>query len=193
MADSIEVKGLKEARENLYKLSEEVGVAITRAALLAGALVISSAVKDSTYSTFTRRSGAIKAGFGVRVGKHPKENVLSAVVVQYPRAGTSGPRLKAVRDAENRRSIAYWWRFLEFGTTGRRAARTPKHLRQGRVARGVKQQRAEAAYNAARALGDLGPRPWVRPAFRGSVGDALDTFQRSITENVEKEVNKLPK
>jgi len=190
---SITVKGLKEARANLDKLSKETGVKITRAALLSAALIINREIKAATYSTFTRRTGRIKAGFGVRVGKEPKDDVLSAVVVEYPREQSSGPLLKAVRDKAERNAVAYWWRFLEFGTSGRRAAKTPKHQRQGRVARGIKQQRAEAAYNAARSRGDLAARPWVRPAFRGSVQQAVEQFSKSFRENTDKEVKALQK
>lgn len=189
----IEVTGLKEARENLYKLSEEVGVKITRAALLEAGLVINRAIKAATYSTFTRRTGQIRAHFGVRVGAEPKDNVISAVVVQYPAATSSGPRLASVRVQQERRSVAYWWRFLEFGTSGRRAQRTPKHVRAGRIARGTKQQRAEAAYSASRALGDLSARPWVRPAFRASVAEAVDHFATAFRRTTDEEVNKLPK
>lgn len=189
----IEIFGLKEARDNLYRLSRDLGIQITRAALLDAALIINRAIKNETYSTFTRRTGRIKAGFGVRVGKQPKNSVLNAVVVQYPREVSVGPRLKAAREKSDRNAVAYWWRFLEFGTSGRRAVRTPKHLRLGRLARGGKQQKAEAAYNAARALGDLAARPWVRPAFRGSVEAAVEQFGKSIRENTDKEVSKLPK
>lgn len=192
MAGSIEVKGLKQARENLFKLSEEVGVKITRAALLEAGLVINRALKAATYTTFNRKTGRIQAGFGVRVGMAPKDEVLSAVVVQYPRPLAAGPRLKSAAKQE-RGGVAYWWRFLEFGTFLRKSVRTPRTKQVKSLRPGTRSAKAWARWQSAPSRGRIEPREWIRPTFTHEVEAAVERFAREFRRTTEDEVNKLPK
>lgn len=188
----MEVKGLKQALANLNAIgSDAVRTDIGRKALRDGLLVINRAVKGATYTTFNRVTGFTRAGFGVRVAIKPKGTVLNSVIVQYPQsiAGTSaGQKLvrqhytpKAKGRKQSTFNVAFWWRFLEFGTKGRRTARTPKSARTGRMARGKgskASQRALARYTAAKGQGDIAARPWVGPAFQRTRDDATDEFSK---------------
>lgn len=188
MTVGVEVKGLKQALDNMQQLGSDIPLELGRKALREAGIVISGAVKQATYSTFTRRTGQIKEHFGVRVAQALKGSVLNSVVVQYPAAG-GGPLLKAAQ----RRSVAFWWRFLEFGTSGRRTSTTPKFHRLGRIARGQRQEKALATYSAARSLGDLAARPWVRPAFSASAQTAVERFRDVLLKGIENETTSLPK
>jgi HK97 gp10 family phage protein len=197
---ALEVKGLNEAIRNLNDLDGQVKSKIGRDALRDGLLLVNKTVKAATYSTFKRATGAIQAGFGVRVGKALKGTVLAAVVVQYPQSMIGNtPMTKAYRrhHAAKGRSrkpvdlnqVAYWWRFLEFGTGERRTARTPRfsHIRTKRQAKTVEK------FLGAKGVGYVGPRPWVRPAFQGTAQGAVDAFTATMRQEIETNVNAMTK
>lgn len=199
----VEVKGLRQAGENLLALKGMVRLQIGREALKQGALVINSAVKQATYTTFHRVTGFVQSGFGVRVGQSLKGEVLSAVVVQYPQsmAGTS-PMARLVQQHHTPKTrhgsvsltnVAFYWRFLELGTKGRHAARTPAFSREGRIARNKRQSRALAKYSASSSLGDISPRPWVGPAFNSTKQAAIDKFAATTRQLTEQAINAMPK
>lgn len=189
----MEVKGLKQALANLDKVGKEIGTKALRASLLSAALIINRAVKSATYTTFVQRSGAIRAGMGVRVGRELKDDRLSAVIVEFERTNTSGPLLKSARERIAKTNVAYWWRFLEFGTANRRAAKTPKASRSGRIQRGRKHLLATARYAASASVGDVAARPWVRPAFSATAQQAVEKFRADLRATLEREVNNLSK
>lgn len=192
MPTRIEVRGLKKAAENLHIIGSIGGKALSRDALRDGARIIVRALKAATYQNFQRRTGAIKAGFAARVAQDFKSGLLRGYVVQMGTALALRAK-KTKRGKPQTEGVAYWWRFLEFGTQGRRTARTPKFLRKGRMARGKRQLRAFARYSAAKSLGDITPRNWVRPAFGGSAAGAIETFGKSFRTRIEAEVGNLSK
>jgi HK97 gp10 family phage protein len=201
---ALDVKGLKEAIQNLNTLQGNVKAEIGRDALRAGLLVVNKAVKAATYTTFRRIDGVIQSGFGVRVGKELKGTVLSAVVVEYPQSLIGHSAMSrayrrhhsASRKFSTGRArkidlnqVAYWWRFLEFGTQQRRTARTPKSM----LAKTRRQQRAISRFNAASSTGSVMARPWVRPAFQGTAQGAVDAFIATMRQRIEDSVNSMPK
>ena len=198
---ALKVTGLKEAIENLDKLDDQVKGEIGRAALLASLLQVNKAVKAATYKTFNRIDGAIQSGFGVRVGKELKGTVLSAVVVQYPQSMIGNtPMTQAFRrhnTAKGRKrvislfQVAYWWRFLEFGTKPRRTARTPKSMDAKTSL--SRQARAIGRWQRASSTGAITARPWVRPAFQSTSQGAVDAFVETMRQRIEESVNSMPK
>lgn len=205
MTTTVEVKGLRQSLVNLAKLASDVQKKIGRLALRDAALVVNAAVKGATYSTFSRRSGAIQSGFGVRVGNELKGTTLNAVVVEYPQslAGLSPAtrlfRRSALRQSSRARKVnlestAFWWRFLEFGTGPRMSERTPAFQREGRLARTRGEIRAAHKFqSAAHALGAITPRSWVRPAFSSSGVQAVDVFAKTMRTETDATVQAYPK
>jgi hypothetical protein len=80
------------------------------------------------------------------------------------RRNATGKRSVSIRPAS-----AFYWRFLEFGTEPRRAARTPAFLRTGRVAKTdkgeLRQHRALKRWQASPSRGGIRSRSWLRPVF----------------------------
>src|SRR5262249_28751098 len=131
-------------------LSAEVQREIGRQALRAAGQTLAEPMKAATYTTFVRRTGAIRAGLGVGVQRDPKKDTLTGYVEEYAQsiAGPTTPFASLVRkrlSSKRRRSaptssIAFWWRFLEFGTGPRRSGRTPGFLRSGKIGSTTKGQ-----------------------------------------------------
>jgi HK97 gp10 family phage protein len=175
----IELKGLSQAKANFQKLSAEVQREIGRQALRAAGQTLAEPMKAATYTTFTRRTGAIRAGLGVGVQHDPKNDTLTGYVEEYAQsiAGPATPFASLVRkrlSGKRRRSaptssIAFWWRFLEFGTGPRRAGRTPAFLRSRKIGSSAKSQvrqlRAVGRWLKTANRGGIKPRTWLRPIF----------------------------
>lgn len=210
MTTSVTVKGLREAAQNMMTIgSGEVRTKIARDALRASAWVVGNAVKAATYTTFRQVTGWIKGGIGVRVAIGVHGTVLNSVIAEVPQyggalnpmatlfrkhhPGRAGKRARAPALA----SVAFWWRFLEFGTRTRHARRTPKFTyRASRtLTRRTTARRAKtlAAYFASPSRGGIAPRPWVRPSRQSSQTRAVEQYEATMRERTEIEVNNLPK
>jgi HK97 gp10 family phage protein len=205
---AIEVKGLSQALANLEKLSKDVQLKLPRDALRDASWVIANAIRSTTYNTFSKLTGAIQSGFSVQVAQQPHTPTeLDAYVVQYQQAigGTSPATIlfrNAVLSHRRRgrsrkpidvRQVAFWWRFLEFGTQPRKASRTPSFVRQHKTARTQRQHKQLAAFNAAPSRGGIHGRSWVRPAFSASAETAVQTFRDSLLRGLTTETDQLPK
>lgn len=200
---AVEVRGLREAAKNLEAIGKAGALALSRDALRDGARVLVRVIKAATYTTFQRRTGLVQSGFGTRIAQQLKSEVLLGFVVQFPQSLAGGSAQKKAQRAaylpaakgrkQSFYNLAFWWRFLEFGTKGRRAAKTPAFHRAGRLARGARQQKALARYSASKTVTDLAPRPWVRPAFGGSAPGSIQAFEKSFRTRIETAVNNLPK
>jgi hypothetical protein len=197
MAQTMEVRGLKESRAALLKLNKDVQNEIAGKAMLDALLVVNRAVKAATYRTFSKLTGFTRSGFGVRVYKTLKNHQRIAHIVQYPQSiAGSGADKQLIRKHHMPKTggrkqaitnVAYWWRFLEFGTDGRKAARTPKARRTARLSRKAMKarNRAQARYDAAPSRGDLQPRPWVRPSLGSTQSSAVDQFRKTLRDRIE--------
>lgn len=201
---TVEVKGLRQAVENLTLLAGPLRDKIGHQAQLDASLVISRAMAAATYTTFNRQTGFIRSGFGVRVARGLKGELLTSVVVQYPqRISGSNPMVRAYRKRHLSISprtrkveldhVAYWWRFLEFGTGPRFSAKKPRFLKRGLAPRSERDWKSLRSYAAAGGHGAIRARPWVRPAFSGSAERSIDTYRDTFVQQVESEVNNLPK
>jgi bacteriophage HK97-gp10 putative tail-component len=197
----VEIKGLKQAGDNLRKLSTVAQLELSRSALFDGSAVIAGAVRAATYTTFTRRTGLIRSGFKVRVAKQVTSgtSLLPAFIVQAEQAlfGANGKAVRAAvgqsrsRKKESIYTFAFYWRFLEYGTGPRRMARKPKASKSGRTS---KSQLAKlAAWAKAKSSGAVTARPWVAPAFASSAAAAIAAFADSFGRRIDTEVNTLPK
>ena len=202
----IEIKGLSQALANLQQLSKDVQLKLSRDALREASWTIAKAVRGATYTTFHRLTGAIQSGFSVQVAQQPHTATeLDAYVVQYQQGiiGTSAAAMafrKAVIAHRRRRSrqpiqlqqVAFWWRFLEFGTQPRRAMRTPAFSRHVSK-RTDRQKKRLAAFNASPSRGGISGRSWVRPAFSTSAQTSIETFRDTLLRELQQETDQLPK
>lgn len=181
---ALRVTGLRQAAENLAKLSAETQTSIMRAAVWAGLDVVRKAAAGATYTTFKRRAGAIGRGFGIAVAREPSGTELIGALTQDLQAAAGlGRVFKGTRKRGQPRAlpvdykaVAYWWRFLEFGTGPRRAMRMPgKRASAARLAK----------YQASANRGAIASRSWVRPATSGSAQAAVDAFDKKLRERIE--------
>jgi hypothetical protein len=214
MADVIQVVGLKQAKENFKKLDGEIKTNIGRSSIKEALLVIVRAIKARTYTTFRRRSGFIKKGFGVVVYKTLKNERLDGRVVQYPQSALGGGyeqggvnpgkfRQSAFRKGKweknpDKLAEAFWWRFLEEGAglaAIRKSVPTPKGTRISKKTskKNIRTRRALARYEAAKSLGKIRARPWVRPAVSSSVDISVGKFTNVIREMIVEAAKNLPK
>jgi hypothetical protein len=219
MPVKVEISGLKETLANLRQLSKDIQGEITRKGLREALWEgFAKPMRGATYTTFNRQTGLIRSGLGVIVQAAEKDQALKAFVTQYPQsiAGTSPAqqlfrkhlRLKGhrprARDSSPDRGlrvdlsgIAYWWRFLEFGTGPRHRAATPKFLRSGRIAtdpkRQARQLRAATAWQASPSRGGIKSRSWLRPIEQARGPTAVDILRRTVLAEIEKHANDYPK
>lgn len=194
---SMSVLGLRAAAKNLALIGKVGSTELSREAVRDAAQVIRRAAAAGTYQNFIKRTGAIRFGFGVRVAKELKGEELAAFVVQRETALALRPSKKRSKKPKPTEAIAYWWRYLEFGTTGRKSVKTPGFLRKGKPSKSARvlarQSKASARYDAAKSQGDIKPRNWIRPAFAANAPGAINTFGASFRRRVEAAVNSLPK
>lgn len=194
----IEVKGLSQALQNLKQLDADVSTTITRAALREGSWILARAARANTYTTFNRITGAIRAGLGVIVQREPHDEELKAHVVEYPRPATVAGSLGSKTTRRRAKGgVAFWWRFLEFGTGPRRASATPKFLRTGRIGKSgrvlMRQGSAVARWGASPSRGAIASRSWLRPAVGAAEERCIETFRKEVLEGIEKSANAMPK
>jgi HK97 gp10 family phage protein len=203
----IEITGLSQAKANFQKLSAEVQREIGRQALREAAKKLSEPMKAATYTTFTRRTGAIRAGLGVGVQHDPKSDKLTGYVEEYAQSigGPATPFAALVRkrlSTKRRRSaptssIAFWWRFLEFGTGPRRAGRTPAFLRSHKIGTHPKGQarqlKSAGTWLATANRGGIIARPWLRPVFGANAPQTIQTFRDTMLRLIDAAVSAMPK
>jgi hypothetical protein len=206
----VKVQGLKEARENLQKLNEQTQTDIGREALRSAGWVLAGPMRAATYTTFKRQTGAIRSGLGVAVQLEPKDDALKAYVWEYPQrvGGVVTPFSVKVMLAKRRKarggsakaplnSIAFWWRFLEFGTQERRSVGTPKFLRTGKIAKKgrvlLRQTAAASAWKAAAHRGAISGRSWLRPVMGSKGPAAIDAYRETLLKLIDAAISKMPK
>ena len=207
MPTRIEISGLSQAKANFQKLSADVQRDIGRQALREAAKTLAEPMKAATYTTFTRRTGAIRAGLGVGVQHDPKSDKLTGYVEEYAQsiAGPATPFASLVRkrlSGKRRRSaptssIAFWWRFLEFGTGPRRTGRTPAFLRSHKIGTHPKGQarqlKSVGTWLATANRGGITARPWLRPVFGANAPQAIQSFRDTMLRLIDAAVSAMPK
>lgn len=199
----LQVRGLKQAAANLNALPGLIKTQIGRDALRAAGRVLETEVKARTYTTFHKLTGAIQSGLHVSIGHDLKGELLFGVVGEYPdaAAGVSQVGIKRMMRAGRGSvtpldNVAFWWRFLEFGTGPRRARSTPRvAVRNQRADRTLtpRQGKQLTRWMASPSRGGVGSRAWVRPAFSAKAPEAIDAFSAAMRDGIEREVNNLPK
>jgi HK97 gp10 family phage protein len=209
MPTGVEVTGLKATQDNFEKLDRIAQREIGREALKALGWALAKPMKAATYTTFQRRTGAIKQLLGVHVRREPESGRLTGYVEEFAGKITGAETpfkalIRKRRGAESgRRSVsvtastAYWWRFLEFGTGPRHQQRTPDFLRTGKIARtdkGRARQLARAQrWQASPTRGGIKTRKWLRPLFGGDAPDAIRSFRDTFMKLVDAATSAMPK
>jgi len=188
----IEVKGLAKTAANLKSLGTAMATVVARDSLRAGAQSIISKLRGATYTTFQRLDGMIKAGYQARVGRSAKGEILHSVIAQKQQslkgAAFKGVRARLRRPGRKRgptRAVAFWWRFLEYGTEPRGNV-AGQRLRQ----KGKKTIRLRST---GKNLGSVEPRPWVGPTLAGAASGAVIATANKMRERIDEEAKKLPK
>jgi hypothetical protein len=203
----LEVKGLKEAADNLKKLDKDMQGKIGRAALRDLGWQLAKPMRSATYTTgFKRITGAIQKGLSVAVLKEPDNNQLRGYVVEYPQ-GITGPETpfaalirkrrgagagRRKRSVSIAKSTAYWWRYMEFGTGPRHASATPKFLRRG-AARTARQKKSVARWASSPSRGGVPSHSWIRPIFNSQMAPAIEKFRDLIKKLIDAAVSDMPK
>lgn len=209
----IEVKGLKQCLTNLHTLLHDMQTKIVNDSLREAMWKLAEPMRSATYTTFTRRTGAIKKGLSVAVQHDFHANKLTGYVVEYPQdiAGSTpfatlfrkhlklkGTKHKGQGRSVETRATAYWWIMLEKGTQPRRATRTPNFIRQGRpMSANPKRQARQVAslkkWQASPSRGGIRSRRWLQPIADATTPAAIDTFRAVLFAEMEKHINDYPK
>jgi len=195
----VEVSGLSQAKENFQKLDALVQQQIGRQSLRQQAWALANPMRGATYTTFIRRTGAIKAALGVVVAREPRDNSLVGYVEVLPQRQPSSVfgALVRKRARHNAPEVPYYWRFLEFGTNERRSVRTPKALRSGRIGRtGKARERTRKQLQRWLGVGNRGSvssRAWLRPTFGPAAPSSIETFRETILKLIDAAVSDMPK
>lgn len=175
-----EVKGLREALDNLKRLPDIIANKIVRKASRQGGNVLLKAVRGGIYSGLQKRTGLMGFGLGLNVGMARSKNRVTAYIKEREiktagegrssRAARAGAFAKRSRQSQRvaPRFGAFYWRFLELGVAERRTA-------------------SGANRGALRPTGNVGA------AFTSAAGSAIDTFRRILQADIETEVSKMPK
>jgi len=174
---SFQVIGLRETYANLAQFEKQYTSKVASVALRALNFRILDAVRDATYTTFNQRTGLIRSGLGVRTQKKIHSDKIVSFVVENPQTPFTmnkiqfrsvARRPRAAGSLPPRTWVAFYWRFLEFGTN-------PRSLESNGANRGT------------------GPeRSWVRPAFNQALSGALDRFAKISQEMTDEICAKLP-
>jgi HK97 gp10 family phage protein len=195
MATRIEIKGLDQAKENFKQLGADVQGEIGRQSLRALGWALGEPMRQATYTTFTRRTGAIGASIGVNI----QYEVKSGTITGYVEAKPTPLTLKAGKRRGKTEGdyIPFYWLFLERGTGPRRAKPTPKFLRTGRPTRSgrVYLMRLKSVNRWAKSAsrGAIEARTWLLPAFDSAKVKAVDAFRDTIKKLVETAISAMPK
>lgn len=207
MPTRMDVKGLSEAKANFEKLGTLVQQEIGRQSLREAAWELAKPMRAATYTTFQRRTGAIRSGLSVSIQREPKDGSLTGYVEEYAQsiAGPATPFATLVRKrlaAKRRKAtptsyVAFWWRYLEFGTGPRRAGSTPTFLRSGKIAgttRGqLRQLKSAQRWLATASRGGIKSRSWIRPVFGGAAPQSITSFRDTILKLIDAAVSAMPK
>ena len=212
----VEIKGLSQTKDNFNKLNQLAQNEIGRQSLRDSGWTLAKAMRAATYTTFHRQTGVIRSGLSVAVEHDPKNARLKGWVVEYRQTivGTNPAtvlfrkhfRLKGHRPPKKQggggarvdlSGVAYWWRFLEFGTGPRRSSATPRFLRSGRIAKREfgreRQLRGAQRWKASPFRGGIAARSWLRPVFSGGTQSALGSLRDTFLKLVDAAVSAMPK
>jgi len=206
MPTKLEIIGLKQALANMANLQLAVGDEINREALREMGWRLARPMRQATYTTFKRETGAIRRGLSVQVRREPDDQTFKAWVVEYKQAvrgaltafaGKIRRRKRIAGKEVPRDSTAFYWRFLEFGTGPRRSKATPKFLRQDRRSKSgrilIRRAHAASAWAKSANRGGITSRSWIRPVFASNAADAIDAYREKLLTMVDQAVNKMPK
>ena len=203
MAAEVELKitGLAELRATLLSLPDKLRRRALRTALAAGARIVRDEARSrapvlSTPSK-TRKPGTVRDAITVRTSKLAKRAGDVGVFVNVrpaKGAGFSGGKIvRASQRGAKSVNDPYYWRWLEFGRTGRAASgavgarrvvrRASDKSRVGGLFRHVRSRKARPAVGALPAIGFL-------QAGAARLGDALRKIEQVLGPMVQKLNNK---
>jgi HK97 gp10 family phage protein len=161
MAD-VEVKGLTELLAAMKKLPGIIQQKCLRRAMVPGA----QKIRDAARSGAREKTGLLKQA--IRIAYNRQESTPSRAVYHvfvsmrvrkvgaaYAMGGRAIKKLKAKGNQGSVSGAAYYWRFIEFGTT------------------------------------KMSAKPFMRPAFDSTGGQAVETIKNKLAELIEKEAATL--
>src|SRR5580765_4089587 len=167
----VRVLGLEQAKKNLATLSDKLQRKIIRQAVNVALGVIAKKIKSTTYTgKRQRRTGLLLMSQGL-TSRQKKDEVLGRVRMRdiNVAAGTKGSKffgpVNPHAGKKNPKQRAFYWWMLEKGTK----TRTTKRTRANR--------------------GAVPASPWVIPAFDATHNQAIDAFERKLSERLADECN----
>jgi hypothetical protein len=175
----MKLTGMREALDNLDKLSDKFKDRIPKIAARKAAKVIVKAVGAVIYQGLTKRTGLLGKGLGANVRYSTAGNQIRAYVVerQVKTSGKSAVSRVALKGAIKRARTgkriapkfgAFYWRFLEFGSTARQTG-------------------SGANRGALPATGN------VQRAFGSAAASAVTVFQKTFADETENAAKQLKK
>lgn len=170
MTTETRVLGLPNLMQNLRTLEEKLALSILRQSSRKAANVYLAATRATTYGTGRQKiTGLLQRSQSI-ASKMQGDTITSGVKVRAVSVSSTSSFARNYRRVHNTtktKTLAYYWRFLEFGTPQR-------HTKSG----------------ANRGL--ITPRPWVRPAFEARADAAIEAYRVNTRDRLDEEARQLP-
>lgn len=131
---TVKVEGLRATAQNLLVFNQRIQKNIGRTALRAAANTLGKRIKADSGTTYKSITGMVKRGFSTGIAKVQPGEIQYASVYQRKQnisTKTAAGKLAAHKltrrgkAAPPKKALAYWWRFLEFGTKPRKRGSGP--------------------------------------------------------------------
>jgi HK97 gp10 family phage protein len=171
---STRVLGLPNLLQNLTALQQKLALSILRQSSRAAANIYLQTTRSGTYGAGrVQRTGLLQRSQGV-TSRVQGDVITASVKMRSVNVASNTSIAKTFRRVHSitpgkgpSKFIAFYWRFLEFGTPSR-------------------------ATKAGANRGSISPRPWVAPAFNARADAAIEAYRRNTSDRLDDEARKLP-
>ena len=188
MANTVEIKGLKELDAVLKSLPQKIEQNVMRGALRAGQKVMLDAVREKLRSNGSVRSGDLINSLRIRFDRKAKKRgwLNSKLVVGNADAyyahmvefGTAAHFIRIREDAKPNRQTRHGTKKYSYKTIN-------KMVKRGSLVIGKSFVGESVSHPGAR------PKPFMRPAFDESQQAALEAFAEYVRKRLPKELKKV--
>lgn len=188
MANTVEIKGLKELDAVLKSLPQKIEQNVMRGALRAGQKVMLDAVREKLRSNGSVKSGALANSLRIRFDRKSRKRgwLNSKVVVGNKDAyyahmvefGTAAHFIRIREDAKPNRQTRHGTKKYSYKTIN-------KMVKRGSLVIGKSFVGESVSHPGAR------PKPFMRPAFDESQQAALEAFAEYVRKRLPKELKKV--